>query len=183
MFNCRRYISPTLPLSFSEKEKLGKPKEEIGNLKIDLNICILVISRYNICNLNICILVILRYNTSNLNILHIHISYFHGHDMDKVEELSMRRKWGSGWPSCLPSSTALPYRWSVLRAIHTLKTPQKYTRLVGGVSPINSMHRRGAQGLMWGAREPCPLVAAMVVVVVTPFVFVLRLLKKATKKN
>jgi hypothetical protein len=25
-------------LSFSEKEKLGKPKEEIGNLKMDLNI-------------------------------------------------------------------------------------------------------------------------------------------------
>jgi hypothetical protein len=62
-----------LPLSFSEKEKLGEPKEEIGNLKMDLNICILVISRCNICNLNICILVILRYNISNLNILRIHI--------------------------------------------------------------------------------------------------------------
>ncbi len=33
-----------------------------------------------ICNLNICILVILRYNISNLNILRIHISYFHGHN-------------------------------------------------------------------------------------------------------
>jgi hypothetical protein len=32
MFNCQRYIQPKLPLSFSEKEKLGKPKEEIGNL-------------------------------------------------------------------------------------------------------------------------------------------------------
>jgi hypothetical protein len=31
---------------------------------MDLNICILAISRYNICNLNICILVILRYNIS-----------------------------------------------------------------------------------------------------------------------
>ncbi len=71
---------PMLPLSFSEKEKLGEPKEEIGNLKMDLNICILVISRYNICNLKICILVILRYNISNLNILRIHISYFRGHD-------------------------------------------------------------------------------------------------------
>jgi hypothetical protein len=53
MFDHRRYILPTLPLSFSEKEKLDKPKEEIGNLKMDLNICILVISKYNICNLNI----------------------------------------------------------------------------------------------------------------------------------
>ena len=69
-----------LPLSVSEKEKLGKPKEEIGSLKMDLNIYILVVSRYNICNLNICILVMLRYNISNLNILHIHISYFCGHD-------------------------------------------------------------------------------------------------------
>ncbi len=40
MFNCWRYILPTLPLSISEKEKLGKPKEEIGSLKTDLNICI-----------------------------------------------------------------------------------------------------------------------------------------------
>ncbi len=70
---------PTLPLSISEKKKLGEPKDEISNLKIDLNICILVISKYNICNLNICILVILRYNISNLNILRVHISYFRGH--------------------------------------------------------------------------------------------------------
>jgi hypothetical protein len=32
MFDRWRYILPTLPLSFSEKENLGKPKEEIGNL-------------------------------------------------------------------------------------------------------------------------------------------------------
>ncbi len=32
MSDCWRYILPTLPLSFSEKENLGKPKEEIGNL-------------------------------------------------------------------------------------------------------------------------------------------------------
>ncbi len=80
MFDCQRYILSTLPLSFSEKEKLGEPKEEIGNLQMDLNVCILVISKYNICNLNICILMILRYNISNLNILHIHISYFRGHN-------------------------------------------------------------------------------------------------------
>jgi hypothetical protein len=44
---------PTLPLNVSEKEKLGKPKEEIGNLKMDLNTCILMISKYNTCKLNI----------------------------------------------------------------------------------------------------------------------------------
>ncbi len=49
---------------------------------MDLNTCIWMISKYNICNLNICILVILRYNISNLNILRIHISYFSGHDKD-----------------------------------------------------------------------------------------------------
>ncbi len=64
----------TLPLSVSEKKKLGEPKEEIGNLKMDLNICILMIFKYNICKLNISILLILRYNISNLNILRIHIS-------------------------------------------------------------------------------------------------------------
>jgi hypothetical protein len=80
MFDRWQYILPTLPLGFSEKEKLGKPKEKNGNLKMDLNKCILVISRYNICNLNICIFVILRYNIYNLNILCIHISYFRGHD-------------------------------------------------------------------------------------------------------
>ncbi len=65
---------------FSEKEKLGKPKEEFRILKMGLNICILIIPKYNICKLNIFILVILRYNISNLIILRIHISYFRGHD-------------------------------------------------------------------------------------------------------
>jgi hypothetical protein len=87
MFNPRRYILPTLPLIFSEKEKLGMSMEEIGNLKMDLNICILVISKYNICNLNICYLVILRYTVSDLNILHIHISYFRGHDNTRSHAL------------------------------------------------------------------------------------------------
>ncbi len=52
---------PTLPLSVSEKKKLGKPKEEIGNLKMDLNICILMISKYNIFKLNTCMLIISKY--------------------------------------------------------------------------------------------------------------------------
>ncbi len=32
MFDCWQYILPALPLSFSEKENLGEPEEEIGNL-------------------------------------------------------------------------------------------------------------------------------------------------------
>jgi hypothetical protein len=80
MFDGQEYILPTLPLSVSEKEKLGKPKKEIRNPKNDLNICVLMISKYNMCKLNISILVILRYNISKLNILCIHISYFCGHN-------------------------------------------------------------------------------------------------------
>jgi hypothetical protein len=63
-----------------------------------------------------------------------------------------------------------PQYRSVLRAIHTLKTPQNYTRLLRGLLPIHSSCWRGAQGLMWGARRPFLLAAAMVVAVVTPVV-------------
>jgi hypothetical protein len=55
-----------------------------------------------------------------------------------------------------------PQHQSVLRAINTLNSPKKYIRLLGGLLPIHSMHRRGAQGLMWGARGPFLLAAAMV---------------------
>ncbi len=44
-----------------------------------------------------------------------------------------------------------PQHRSVLRAINTLNSPKNYIRLLGGLSPIHSMHRHGAQGLMWGA--------------------------------
>jgi hypothetical protein len=37
MFDCQQYILPMLPLSISEKKKSGEPKEEIENLKINLN--------------------------------------------------------------------------------------------------------------------------------------------------
>ncbi len=57
---------------------------------------------------------------------------------------------------------ALPQHWSVLRAIHTLNTPQNYIRLLRGLSPIHLMHQRGAQGLMWGARRLFLPAAAMV---------------------
>jgi hypothetical protein len=76
-------------------------------------------------------------------------------------------------------NTSFPEQRSTLRAIHTLNNPKSYARLLGGLSAIHSMHQRGAQGLMWGARGPFLPVATMVVAVVMPFVFVLRLLKNA----
>jgi hypothetical protein len=68
-----------------------------------------------------------------------------------------------------------------LRAIHTLKTSKNYTRLLGGLLPIHSTHWCGAQGHMLGARGPFLLAMAMVVAVVMPIVFVLRLLKNSIK--
>ncbi len=68
-----------------------------------------------------------------------------------------------------------------MRAIHILKTSKNYTCLLEGLSPIHSKCWRQAQGLMWGARGPFPLVMAMVVAVVTPVVFVLWLLKNSIK--
>ncbi len=63
-------------------------------------------------------------------------------------------------------------------AIHTLNSPQKYICKLGGLSPIDLKRRRGAQGLMWGARGPFLPAAAMVVAVVMPVVFC----AKATEK-
>ncbi len=57
---------------------------------------------------------------------------------------------------------ALPQHWSVLRAIHTLTTPKKYIRLLGGLSSIYSMRRCGLLSLMWVARVAFPPAAAMV---------------------
>ncbi len=56
----------------------------------------------------------------------------------------------------------LPQHRNVLRAINTLNSPQKYIRLLWGLLPIHSRHRRRAQGLMWGTRGPFLPVAAMV---------------------
>ncbi len=55
-----------------------------------------------------------------------------------------------------------PQHQSVLRAIHTLNSPQNYIRLLGGLLPIHTLHWRGAQGLMWGTRGPFLLAAVMV---------------------
>jgi hypothetical protein len=45
-----------------------------------------------------------------------------------------------------------PQHRSVLRAINILNSPKNDICLLRGLSPIHSTHRRGAQGLMWGAR-------------------------------
>jgi hypothetical protein len=57
---------------------------------------------------------------------------------------------------------ALPQHWSVLRAIHTLKSLKNYIRLLGGLLPIHSTCLRGVKGLMWVTRGPYLLAAAMV---------------------
>ncbi len=48
----------------------------------------------------------------------------------------------------------LPQHRSVLRAIRTLNPPKNYMRKFGGLSPIHTLCRHGAQGLMWGTRGP-----------------------------
>jgi hypothetical protein len=68
-------------------------------------------------------------------------------------------------------------------AINTLNPPKEYIRKLGGLSPIHSMRRRGAQGLMWGARGPFPPAAAMVVAVVMPVVFCAKTTKKRNKNT
>jgi hypothetical protein len=81
---------------------------------------------------------------------------------------------------CCGNSSS-PEQMSALRSINTLDPPKKYIRKLGVLSPIHSTHRRGVQGLMWGARGAFTPVAAKVVAVVMPVVFVLRLLKKEIK--
>jgi hypothetical protein len=55
-----------------------------------------------------------------------------------------------------------PQHRSVLRAINTLNSSKNYIRLLGGLLPIHLTRQGGEQGLMWGARGPFPLAAAMV---------------------
>ncbi len=79
--------------------------------------------------------------------------------------------------------SSLPEQRSTLRAINTLNPPKEYIRKLGGLLPIHSMRWRGAQGLMWGARGPFPLTAAMVVAVVTPVVFCAKATEKRNKNT
>ncbi len=55
-----------------------------------------------------------------------------------------------------------PQHQSVLGTINALNSPKSYIRLLGGLSPIHSMRRRGAKGLVWGTRGPFPPAVAMV---------------------
>jgi hypothetical protein len=70
-----------------------------------------------------------------------------------------------------------------MRSINTLDPPKKYIRKLGGLLPIHLMHRRGAPGLMWGARGPFSLAAAMVVAVVTPVMFGAKATEKRNKNT
>jgi hypothetical protein len=56
----------------------------------------------------------------------------------------------------------LPQHQSVLGTINALNSPKSYIRLLGGLSPIHLTSRRGAKGLVWGARGRFPPAAAMV---------------------
>jgi hypothetical protein len=58
------------------------------------------------------------------------------------------------------SNDVSPQHWSVLRAMHTLNNPKIIS--AGGLSPIHTMHLRGAQDLMWGNRGPFLPAVAMV---------------------
>ncbi len=83
---------------------------------------------------------------------------------------------------CCGDSSSLEQR-SALRAINTLNPPKNHIRKLGGLSPIHSTRRRGAQGLMWVARGPFLPAAAMVVVVVMPVVICAKATEKRNKNT
>jgi hypothetical protein len=55
-----------------------------------------------------------------------------------------------------------PHHWSVLRAIHTLNSPQNYIGLLGGLWLIHTLRRRRGKGLIRGTRGPLLPAAVMV---------------------
>jgi hypothetical protein len=61
--------------------------------------------------------------------------------------------------------------------------PQKIHPLAWGLLPIHSWHRRGAEGIMWGARKPFLLASAMAVAVVMPIVFCAKATEKCNKNT
>jgi hypothetical protein len=79
--------------------------------------------------------------------------------------------------------SSLPEQRSTLRAIITLNPPKEYIRKLEGLLSIHSKHWRGAQGLMWGARGPFRLAAAMVVAVVMLVVFCAKATEKINKNT
>jgi hypothetical protein len=83
---------------------------------------------------------------------------------------------------CCGDSSLLEQR-STLRAINTLNLSKNYIHKLGGLLPIHSAHRRGAQGLMWGTRGPFPPAAANVVAVVMPVVICTKATEKRNKNT
>ena len=61
-----------------------------------------------------------------------------------------------------------PEQGSVLRGIHPTNSHKKHTRLLGGLSLINTMRRRVRLCLAWVSRGPYLAAAAMVGLVVAP---------------
>jgi hypothetical protein len=75
-----------------------------------------------------------------------------------------------------PQNTPMLWQWIIAGTKEQFEGrmhphPPKYIHKLRGLSPIHSMRRRRAQGLMWGTRGPLPPASAMVVAVVMPVVF------------
>ncbi len=89
--------------------------------------------------------------------------------------------WGCVWPSKHSNVVVIHHHCNkgALWGPYTPSTTQKLFPLAWGLSAIQLICWRGAQGLMWGTRGPFMPAAAMVVAAVTPVVFVLRLLRSA----
>jgi hypothetical protein len=83
---------------------------------------------------------------------------------------------------CCGDSSSLEQR-SALRAINTLNPLKKYIRKLRRMSSIYLKRRRGAHGLMWGARGPFPPAAAMVVAVMTAVVYYAKATEKRNKNT
>ncbi len=72
------------------------------------------------------------------------------------------------WPSKRTNGKAMmainwPWHRSILRAIDSLVARENYTRLLGGLCPIDPMCQIRMIGILCGAREPsCPAAVAMV---------------------
>jgi hypothetical protein len=90
---------------------------------------------------------------------------------------------GCAWPSKHSDFVAMHHCRKRFEDHKHPQSPPKYIRKLGGLSPIHLTHWRGAQGLMWGARGPFLLAAAMVVAVVMPVVFCAKATEKQNKNT
>ena len=79
--------------------------------------------------------------------------------------------WGVHGPQNTPILWRCIIAGSALRAINTLNPHKEYILKLRGLSPIHSTRQHGVQVLMWGARGPFPLAAAMVVMFVGQLFF------------